>query len=177
VLLADDRAPPARVPQPHEYVWSLWKDGHRKDCGLYFHGETYGREVQLVDDGFIEFRRRFTFKEAGCGLRESCVAIWNLTGRPQVEMAHLVIVLPLAENPNPIRKPVEPAADLTDDHTLRRADDSIALAVRLHRLNPVVVLLRFFRLVIRTRKTVVAPSGFSLIGDSAVSTRRSGSVP
>jgi hypothetical protein len=38
------------------------------DCGLYFHGESYGWEVQLRDDGFMEFGQRFIFKEAALKL-------------------------------------------------------------------------------------------------------------
>ena len=38
------------------------------DCGLYFHGESYGWEVQLRDDGFLEFGQRFIFKEAALRL-------------------------------------------------------------------------------------------------------------
>jgi hypothetical protein len=30
------RPSPARTPRPLEHLWSLWKNGHRKDCGLYF---------------------------------------------------------------------------------------------------------------------------------------------
>jgi hypothetical protein len=48
------RPPPPRQPRPLEHVWSLWKNGRRKDCGLYFHGESYGWEVQLRDDGIRE---------------------------------------------------------------------------------------------------------------------------
>jgi hypothetical protein len=29
----------------------LWKNGHRKDCGLYFHSESYGWEVQSEVEG------------------------------------------------------------------------------------------------------------------------------
>jgi hypothetical protein len=57
-----------RRPRPLEHVWSLWKNGHRRDCGLYFHGESYGWEVQLHDDGFMEFGQRFLFKEAALRL-------------------------------------------------------------------------------------------------------------
>jgi hypothetical protein len=62
------RPPPPRQPRPLEHVWSLWKNGRRTDCGLYFHGESYGWEVQLRDDGFLEFGQRFIFKEAALKL-------------------------------------------------------------------------------------------------------------
>jgi hypothetical protein len=39
-----------------------------KDCGLYFHGESYGWECQLRDDGFLELGQRFIFKEAAVRL-------------------------------------------------------------------------------------------------------------
>jgi hypothetical protein len=55
---------PARKPRPPEHIWSLWKNGRRMDCGLYFHGESHGWECQLRDDGFLEFGQRFIFKEA-----------------------------------------------------------------------------------------------------------------
>ena len=38
------------------------------DCGLYFHGESYGSEGQLRDDGFMEFGQRFIFEEAALRL-------------------------------------------------------------------------------------------------------------
>jgi hypothetical protein len=62
------RPSPPRQPRPLEHVWSLWKNGHRKDCGLYFYGENYGWECQLRDDGFLEFGQRFIFKEAALRL-------------------------------------------------------------------------------------------------------------
>ena len=55
---------------PLEHIWSLWKNGHRQDCGLFFHGESYGWEVQLRDDGFLEFGQRFIVKEAALKLAE-----------------------------------------------------------------------------------------------------------
>jgi len=49
------------------YVF-LWKNGRRMDYGLYFHGESFAWEVQLRDDGFLEFGQRFRFKEAALRL-------------------------------------------------------------------------------------------------------------
>jgi hypothetical protein len=63
-LLLADISTAAPTPAALEHIWSLWKNGHRKDCGLYFHGESYGWEVQLRDDGFLEFGQRFMFKKA-----------------------------------------------------------------------------------------------------------------
>jgi hypothetical protein len=74
------RLPPPRQPRPLEHVWSLWKNGRRKDCGLYFHGESYGWECQLRDDGFMEFGQRFIFKEAALRLAASCGAISSTKG-------------------------------------------------------------------------------------------------
>ena len=66
--------PTATTTQPRliEHVWSLWRNGHRKDCGLYYHGETYGWEVQLRDDGFMEFRQQSSRTRAGQKRRDVC---------------------------------------------------------------------------------------------------------
>jgi hypothetical protein len=49
------RPPPPRQPRPLEHVWSLWKNGHRKDCGLYFHGSVQlNRTVSMLHDQICE---------------------------------------------------------------------------------------------------------------------------
>ena len=55
--------PPPRAPRPLEPVWSLTKDGRTKTCGLYFHGESYGWEVQIRDGEFLEYGERCLFHE------------------------------------------------------------------------------------------------------------------
>ena len=38
------KPPPEVPPSPAEPVWTLQKNGHRVDCVLKFHGESYGWE-------------------------------------------------------------------------------------------------------------------------------------
>jgi hypothetical protein len=42
-----------------ERVWTLVKAGHRYDCELRFHGESYGWECQLLEDGELRYGQRF----------------------------------------------------------------------------------------------------------------------
>ena len=51
--------PPPRVPKPGEWQWTLVKNGRRYDCELRFHGESYGWECQLLEDGEIRYGPRF----------------------------------------------------------------------------------------------------------------------
>jgi len=37
--------------------------GRTKTCGLYFHGESYGWEVQIRDGEFLEYGERCMFHE------------------------------------------------------------------------------------------------------------------
>ena len=54
--------PPPRMPKPGEHVWTLVKSGRRFDCELRFHGESYGWEVQLLEDGEIRYGWRFPLR-------------------------------------------------------------------------------------------------------------------
>jgi len=54
---------PTRLPRPLEQIWTLTKTGRTKTCGLYFHGESYGWEVQVRDGDFVEYGERCLFHE------------------------------------------------------------------------------------------------------------------
>ena len=54
--------PPPRMPKPGEHVWTLVKSGRRFDCELRFHGESYGWECQLLEDGEIRYGWRFPLR-------------------------------------------------------------------------------------------------------------------
>ena len=41
---------------------SLRKNGHRVDCELRFHGESYGWECQCLCDGELAYGRRFVLR-------------------------------------------------------------------------------------------------------------------
>jgi hypothetical protein len=45
--------------QPVEFQWSLWKSGRRVDWELRFHGESYGWEFCLIENGTPTFGMRF----------------------------------------------------------------------------------------------------------------------
>ena len=55
--------PPApRAPKPGKHVWTLVKGGRRFDCELRFHGESYGWECQVLEDGEIRYGWRFPLR-------------------------------------------------------------------------------------------------------------------
>ena len=59
--------PPVPQPRPGEPVWSLQKNGRRVDCELRDHGEPYGFEYQVFDNGELAYGRR-------CGVRAAALA-------------------------------------------------------------------------------------------------------
>jgi hypothetical protein len=55
-------------PRPAEHAGSLWKNGRRMDCGLYFHGKSraagrFSRAMTVSSS-----RQRFIFKQAALRL-------------------------------------------------------------------------------------------------------------
>ena len=50
------------VPSAVANAGSRW-GGRTKACGLYFHGESYGWEVQIREGDFLEFGERCLFHE------------------------------------------------------------------------------------------------------------------
>ncbi|MFI5302508.1 MAG: hypothetical protein ACHREM_30835 [Polyangiales bacterium] len=53
------KPPPPPQRRPGEPVWALRKNGHRVDCELKFHGDSYGWECQCLYDGELAYGRRF----------------------------------------------------------------------------------------------------------------------
>jgi hypothetical protein len=49
--------PPPRVRRPREHLWSLRKGARVLTCELHFRGESYGWEVQILEDGNLRWSR------------------------------------------------------------------------------------------------------------------------
>ena len=60
------QAPP-RQPRPGKHIWTLVKAGRRFDCEPRFHGESYGWECQLFEDGERGGRLGDEITETPCG--------------------------------------------------------------------------------------------------------------
>jgi hypothetical protein len=53
---------PPRQPTPGESLWIVRREGVRWSCELFFRGESYGWEAQILRNGELVIARRFDLR-------------------------------------------------------------------------------------------------------------------